>query len=681
MSQGGTSPLPGRPLIEPLCPCPPPLTVILIAATLTLMTACHNAGPSPSAAPHSDEAPRASDSLEARLPELLSVHAASNATPPETAEVAGRPHLALRRPETLVAFYHTHRDRRFLVQGGALTPVGARVLRQLQDADDEGLNPSDYQIGPIEAARARLEEMTARARAMAAAPPALDPDQRDAIDALLSDSSAHQRDPERAAMTLVTQSPQMTPFIDKLSQTLTLLADDSHSLELMLADALLSYARHMKHANLHDVPPQDLISQSDAAIIEARQLNLLATLAAASSSPDPEATTEAALLALRPRSPQYPRLIEALRRYRAFEASGRWRDMPLPTIRAPRRRSIVRKTKAPRTRQRGDVAMVRRRLTAEGFLRPSANPALAAPDAATPPDDAMMDDVWDDDFEAALLRYRRQHRLAPKPWIDYELIQAMKRPAAWRAAQIALNLQRLREDRIGDDPYYVVVNVPEFYAELWDQGERKMRFRVVVGSRKRSRDRRTGRWRFRDATPLFSDKMESVVFSPYWNVPRRIRDEILDSAADDPNYLEDHNYEVIVASNGQEMIRQRPGAGNALGQVKFLFPNSHDVYMHDTPRKALFAYPMRAHSHGCIRVQDPLKLAHYIVSRERERWTRRRVRINAASGRPTHVALRDGPAVHINYHTVIVDDDGLIHFLPDIYLHDTYAIEDAQLKP
>lgn len=676
--------MPRSPPIEPLYPCHRPLAFTLLAATLTLMTACHNAGPSPSAAPHSDEVTRAVDALEARLPELLSAHAASNATPRTTAEVASRSHLTLHRPETLVAFYRTHRDRRFLVQGGALTPIGARVLRQLQDADDEGLNPSDYQVGPIEATRARLEEMTARARAMAAAPPPLDADQRDAIDALLRTPSTQQGDPERAVMTLVTQSPQMPPFIDKLSQTLTQLADDSHSLELMLADALLSYARDMKHTNLHDAPPQDLLSQSDAAIVEARQLNLLATLAAASAAPDPEAATAAALLALRPRSPQYPRLIEALRRYRAFDASGGWQDIPLPTIRAPRRRSVVRKTKAPRTRQRGDVAMVRRRLAAEGFLSPRDAPALTASDAATPPDtsdDALMDDVWDDDFEAALLRYRRQHRLAPKPWIDYELIHAMKRPAAWRAAQIALNLQRLREDRIGDDPYYVVVNVPEFYAELWDQGERQMRFRVVVGSRKRSRDRRTGRWRFRDATPLFSDKMESVVFSPYWNVPRRIRDEILDSAADDPNYLEDHNYEVILSANGQEMIRQRPGAGNALGQVKFLFPNPHDVYMHDTPRKALFAYPMRAHSHGCIRVQDPLKLAHYIVSRERDSWTRRRVRINAASGRPTHVALRDGPAVHINYHTVIVDDDGLIHFLPDIYLHDTYAIEDAQLKP
>ena len=184
-----------------------------------------------------------------------------------------------------------------------------------------------------------------------------------------------------------------------------------------------------------------------------------------------------------------------------------------------------------------------------------------------------------------------------------------------------------------------------------------------------------------------------VVFSPYWNIPRSILvNEILPKVKNDPGYLHRQNMEVY-NSTGQVMaadqihwaqysrnnfpysIRQKPGPGNALGKVKFLFPNEHNIYLHDTPAKNLFSEPIRAFSHGCIRVQSPAKLAHFLLKDESDAWDIEKV--NAAMLRKNEftVRLANAVPVFIAYFTAWVDRDGNLHFRDDIYGHDEKLLQ------
>jgi murein L,D-transpeptidase YcbB/YkuD len=229
--------------------------------------------------------------------------------------------------------------------------------------------------------------------------------------------------------------------------------------------------------------------------------------------------------------------------------------------------------------------------------------------------------------------------------------------------------------------YYISINVPDFHAEVWDGGQRLKRFKVIVGSTRGYKDAKTGQWRYPNATPRFSDVMETIVFNPFWNVPPRIRRELQRKAEADPDYYERNNYEVLYTNNGHEMLRQKPGPGNALGQVKFLFPNEHDIYLHDTPRKDLFNNPVRAYSHGCMRVHEPLELAAFLLKREDESWTPGRARAIVRSGKQFRYSLRQGPEVHIEYRTVRADQEGRVHFLADIYEEDArYIAKTYNLK-
>jgi L,D-transpeptidase YcbB len=176
--------------------------------------------------------------------------------------------------------------------------------------------------------------------------------------------------------------------------------------------------------------------------------------------------------------------------------------------------------------------------------------------------------------------------------------------------------------------------------------------------------------------------METVVLNPYWNVPKSIvSHEMLPRLSEDPYYLDDNGYEVLDAQ-GQHIssaavdwwsygdvipfdVRQPPGNENALGRIKFLFPNSHDIYMHDTPAKKLFAKATRAFSHGCIRVEDPRKLAEYVLG-----WDRSRIDEAIASGQNADVKLTTPLPVHLNYFTAWPDANGNIAYFTDIYKRD-----------
>jgi murein L,D-transpeptidase YcbB/YkuD len=257
--------------------------------------------------------------------------------------------------------------------------------------------------------------------------------------------------------------------------------------------------------------------------------------------------------------------------------------------------------------------------------------------------------------------------------LDRPTADALNVPMAARITQVILNLDRWRwlPDDLG--ARHFLVNVPRFHLIARENGKSVMDMRVVVGKRG-------------NETPLFSDRMETVVFSPYWNVPDTIAlEETAPAIARDPEFLSRNNMEVVnvagkVVPAGdipwedpealeQFRFRQRPGEGNALGYVKFLFPNEHAVYLHDTPADALFKRIGRAFSHGCVRVEEPDVLARYVL-RDQPEWTDEAIHAAMRAGDERHVKLRQPIPVHIVYMTAWVDEQGGLHFEDDVYAYD-----------
>jgi murein L,D-transpeptidase YcbB/YkuD len=182
-------------------------------------------------------------------------------------------------------------------------------------------------------------------------------------------------------------------------------------------------------------------------------------------------------------------------------------------------------------------------------------------------------------------------------------------------------------------------------------------------------------------TPIFNDDMTTVVFSPYWNVPPSIaRNEILPALMRDSSYLYRNDMEVVRGSQvvspwsidwdgSGYTVRQRPGPRNALGQVKFVFPNNFDVYLHDTPADQLFASTTRSFSHGCVRLEKPFELAQWVLSGQSQ-WTPERIQAAMQAGREQHVALKSPIPVYLVYATAWVEPDGRVDFREDVYGHD-----------
>jgi murein L,D-transpeptidase YcbB/YkuD len=257
------------------------------------------------------------------------------------------------------------------------------------------------------------------------------------------------------------------------------------------------------------------------------------------------------------------------------------------------------------------------------------------------------------------------------------LQKALSDPAMARAAgHIALNLERWRwmPDELGTR--YIIVNIPSFHLEAHEGGQTALLMKVVVGKPE-------------NRTPIFSDKMTTTVFSPYWNVPDSIVEgETAPAAARDPGFLARNNIEILrLTKSGATAVdpatvnwedpeelkalafRQKPGTKNALGHVKFLFPNPYDVYLHDTPADALFARKGRAFSHGCVRVEQPEALAKWVLKDSPE-WTDERILEAMNAGEEEHVKLKQEIPVHIVYFTAWADDAGAVRLVPDVYGYD-----------
>ena len=248
-----------------------------------------------------------------------------------------------------------------------------------------------------------------------------------------------------------------------------------------------------------------------------------------------------------------------------------------------------------------------------------------------------------------------QHRFGMKEdgIIGAQMLKELNVPLQKRIEQIVVNIERSRwlPDRIEGN--YIAVNIPDFKLLVCDGDSVLWSMNVVVG-------------KTANKTVIFSGQLKYVVFSPYWNVPTSILNkEVLPGIRRNKNYLAAHHMEW----NGKS-VRQTPGPWNSLGQVKFLFPNSHNIYLHDTPSKNLFNEDNRAFSHGCIRVQEPKKLAQYLL-RNDPSWTEQRITNAMNSGKEQYVALKQTIPVFIGYLTAWVDRQGMLNFRNDIYNRDS----------
>jgi L,D-transpeptidase YcbB len=255
---------------------------------------------------------------------------------------------------------------------------------------------------------------------------------------------------------------------------------------------------------------------------------------------------------------------------------------------------------------------------------------------------------------AELVHFQTHHGLPATGKLDKETLAAVNITADQRVQQIAANMERHRWLPRSLGSRYVYVNVPSFRLDAYDSGQKVMSMRVVVGSEYQGR-----------TTPTFSDSMEVAVFRPYWNITPDIqRLEIAPKAASNPGYLESENMEYY-KDGGVTRIRQRPGGKNALGLVKFLFPNDFNIYLHDTPAKALFAQDDRAASHGCIRVEKPAELAQWVLG-----WDAGRVQEAMNNGADNRtVKLPQKIPVYIVYFTAYLRDGELV-FADDLYGRD-----------
>ena len=223
----------------------------------------------------------------------------------------------------------------------------------------------------------------------------------------------------------------------------------------------------------------------------------------------------------------------------------------------------------------------------------------------------------------------------------------------------------------------IVVNIPEFLLRAYDQQAKpQVIMPVVVGRAMRTQ------------TPVLYEEMKYVVFWPYWNVPPSIlRGEIVPKITKDPAYLQKNNYEVVTFSGqlvtdtavsedvlaqlraGKLMVRQKPGPKNALGLIKFIFPNAQNVYLHSTPSQALFAESRRDFSHGCIRVENPAALAEWVF-RNNPDWTREKIAAALKAEKQQQVNLPSSIPVLIVYGTAVTKEDGQTYFFDDIYGND-----------
>ena len=344
---------------------------------------------------------------------------------------------------------------------------------------------------------------------------------------------------------------------------------------------------------------------------------------------------------LMPQVPEYKRLRSVLAKYTILKSQGGWLTVPPNLTLKPGQRSPHLSTLATRLAATGDYQ-------------------------GTPPSDGQTA-VYEEKLVEAVKVFQRRHGLVDDGVITPAVATEMNIPVDRRIAQIQMSMERWRWLPRNLGSRYILVNIPEMRLDIYEGEKPTLTMKTVVGKED-------------TPTPIFNDEMTHIIFSPYWNVPPSIaQEETLPAVLNDPGFLARNNMEVVDASGNRVdpgsvhvsnpetyRFRQRPGADNSLGLVKFMFPNQFNVYLHDTPADSLFARATRSYSHGCVRLEQPVALAQYVL-RDQPEWTAERIEQAMHAGEEKHVKLKAPIPVYLGYWTARVRPDGTVQFRRDVY--------------
>jgi L,D-transpeptidase YcbB len=396
----------------------------------------------------------------------------------------------------------------------------------------------------------------------------------------------------------------------------------SAALDVLMSLAVLHYARDLGWG----VTLPSEVDQDDDYI--RRVFDAGAVLKQVSEAKDPGAT----LHAYEPQTFVYREMKQALAELRAIQATGGWKTMS---------GGPVLKTGATGPR----VQELRQILVARGDLAPGAAESAA----------------FDAELAAAVKRFQYRHGLTEDGTCGPGMIAELNIPVTTRILQVRLAMERLRWLPPATTGRRIAVNIADFRAYVFDGDAVVFQTAAVVGKQYHE-------------TPMFTASMTYVVINPYWNVPPSItKAEILPKLKTNPQYLAQHHMEME-----GNMVRQLPGPWNSLGRFKFMFPNPHNVYLHDTPARTLFSLADRAFSHGCVRLQKPAELAALLL--KDQGWTPERIQATVESGEQTVVTLAKPVPVTIGYATAFRTPDGLLHYRRDVYGRDAKLLAALQQR-
>lgn len=544
----------------------------------------------------------------------------------------------------------------YFVKDGKLTDLSESLLNVLERVDEHALNIEDYAPDRLRAEAEHLARMRAAldsgadlnsfeietiSRAMDAAPGWIyAPSEKfESLDELSRRKASAQWlcDDEH---TPVPRAAAMCKKAVDYGREIRLLED---ALEYALADAWMAYTAELKFGNLEKFTdeereqyssednPNEIHPKYHERIIETR---LAAALTEFVKLSDRDAADDY-LQKLIPHHEQYAKLQVQRERYRKIIEDGGWAVVPPDRMFAGGHAPLVKNLKS--------------RLAAEGYYK------------------GTIDDAFDAPLTEAVKKYQKYHQLEETGEVGEVFWRSLNVPATQRLAEIEVNIRRWHKTLFEPSNRYVYINIPSFTVELWNDNKHISTHKVVVGSSTKICNTRTHEWELMNSTHLMHAHLTYIVFNPYWNVPPRIEvDEFLPKMAADPKWLANSDFEYVTPRGGGRVLRQKPGENNSLGKVKLIFPNRYNVYLHDTPKQGMFEYPVRAFSHGCMRVEKAMDFAREVLEVD-EQWDKKEVDHYFQQKGEHAVDLKTPLDVFIEYHTVTVDDEDQPYFLADVY--------------
>ncbi len=428
--------------------------------------------------------------------------------------------------------------------------------------------------------------------------------------------------------------------IEKYTKKYDSLSLKSHAkLDVLLTDGIILLAYHLIKGKVN---PDDLMYSWN--FMENKIPKYAITLL---QNAIKEEQVNKVLHSLEPQDKEYQLLKEQLITAKSLKEKGGWNTLDLKETLHPGDQNI-------------DLQSLKTRLIAENFLNE---------------DEKVADSIYGENLQKAVKKFQLAHGVNDDAVIGKATLKMLNEPIEDKIKKIIVNLERRRWIKYPKDTAYIKVNIASFKMKFIDHGKVTYSSNVVVGQTKKQ-------------TPSFMDTLELIVLNPTWTLPYSISStETLSKLKKNPNYLETHNMVLmnkkgnIISSTGIDWsklssrhfpyrVRQKAGARNALGRVKFLFPNKYAIYLHDTPSKRLFSKDRRAFSHGCVRLQNPLDFAEFLLQKEDASWDRQKIDKIVASNKTKTIRLQHQHPILIIYQTAEIDEKRNFIYLNDIYKRD-----------